>query len=103
MTCGARSTPPQVMHRISECHRHLRECVQALRRAGTTALTHRAAVNHRAAIRAASVCEESDIGVCAKALKRAESEPPLLYFSVVIRARPPTAATLCVCGFRASM
>ena len=34
--------------------------------------------------------------VCATALKRAESEPPLLYFSAVLRSRPPTAATMFV-------
>ena len=84
------------MHRVSECHRHLRACVRALRRAGTSSLTHRAAVQHRAAICAASVCEESDMRVCATALKRAESEPPLLYFPAVLRTRPPTAATMFV-------
>ena len=91
---------PQVMHRVSECHRHLRACVRALRRAGTSSLTHRAAVQHRAAIRAASVCEESDMRVCATALKRAESEPPLLYFGGVVDASADRGDHVCVARHR---
>ena len=84
------------MHRIDVCQRHLRECVLSLRRAGTRALQHRASQAHRAAIRAASACTESGLAECTAALRRAESEPPLLYCSVMLRTSRlrPTAATM---------